>query len=689
MRLVVFVCVVVCARAAMAGAVDAGVVELPDVIVPLPASTEPSASSPGQRDPSSLTTVIETKARGAGPRDAADLVATSPSAVLQDQGGAGQRKTVSLRGTSPNAVLVLLDGIPLNGPGNAVDLSRLPAAMLARVEVMRGAGSRYGPGAMGGVVNLVSKAPDGTRAFAEVSQGSFWTTSGFAGGSTSLLGGEGLLLLHGLRSDGAFTYRWDDKPSLEGNEWPSALRQNNGAAQGGGLLRFRRVVGSTSLDVVGEGLYEARGLAGPVQNPSIESTQQTGRGTLSARTTTTFEDGSSLQLLGYGRLDSTTLRASPFAGTAFSQLETSFGAEAVYARRTWTRHRLTGLLSAGGDLLREPTGRNPSWGRGSLMVGDEVSLFDGQWMVDATVRVDVAGPFVVLSPKLGTTLFLPRGFELRASGGQAARPPGFQELYVLQGTLLPNSDLKPERGLVADASAAFRHDRGMAQVTGFYGLYENLITYEYYPPTLAKPYNFAAALAAGIEAEGAWHPAPWLEVHGSYTFTATQNLKDDPRYYLKSLPYRPSHRVVGRVLAGVEWLNGRAEVLAQSEQFTNRTEAISLPARALVNVGLSSTPWKNPNLTLSFDVKNVLDTQTQDRDGYPLPPRAAYLSLAISWEPIRQAVASAPRASQALSSVESSVDSQARSVPTSAHDSTLSERGARSNQPSGVVGAPR
>lgn len=79
--------------------------------------------------------------------------------MIQDQGGAGQRKTLSLRGASPNSVLVLLDGVPLDAPGNAVDLSRLPIAMLERVEVMRGSGSRYGPGAMGGVVNLVSKAP--------------------------------------------------------------------------------------------------------------------------------------------------------------------------------------------------------------------------------------------------------------------------------------------------------------------------------------------------------------------------------------------------------------------------------------------------------------------------------------------------------------------------------------------------
>ncbi len=633
MRWFVVASVAVWSASALAADVsDGGVIPLPPVVVPLGAADIPNASSPTQRDPSATTTVIETKSRVAEAKDAAELIAASPGAVLQDQGGAGQRKTLSLRGASPNAVLVLLDGVPLNGPGNAVDLSRLPVAMLERLEVMRGAGSRYGPGAMGGVVNLVTKAPDGQRAFADVSQGSFWTTTASLGGSTQVLGGEGLALVHGLRSDGNFSYRWDDKPALDGNDWPSAVRQNNQALLGGGLLRWRRTIGNSRVDVVGEGLYETRGLAGPVQNPSADASQATGRGTLSTRVTTAFDDGAELQVLGFGRVDSTVLRGSPFGTGPFGQLESSFGAEAVYSRKAFSRHRFTGLLSGGGDFLREPSGKNPSWGRFSAMLGDEVSLFDGRLIVDGTARVDVAGPFVVFSPKVSGTVFLPAGFELRASGGQSSRPPGFQELYVMQGTLLPNPDLKPERGLLADVSAGWRHEKASAQVTGFYGLYENLIAYEYYPPVLAKPYNFAAAQTAGVELEGAVSPASWLEAQASYTYLATQNLKDDPRYYLKSLPYRPRHRVTGRVVAGPDWLKARAEVLVQSEQFTNRTEAVALPARAFVNVGIATTPWKNPRVTMAFDVKNLLDVHSQDLDGYPLPPRAAFLSLAVAWD---------------------------------------------------------
>ena len=68
----------------------------------------------------------------------------------------------------------------------------------------------------------------------------------------------------------------------------------------------------------------------------------------------------------------------------------------------------------------------------------------------------------------------------------------------------------------------------------------------------------------------------------------------------------------------------------------NRTEALSLPARAFLTLGVSSTPFKNPEVTIAFEVKNVLDVQTQDTDGYPLPPRAAYLTLGFAWDGAKQ-----------------------------------------------------
>jgi iron complex outermembrane receptor protein len=352
------------------------------------------------------------------------------------------------------------------------------------------------------------------------------------------------------------------------------------------------------------------------------------------RTSTSFEAGGQLSVLGFGRVDHGVLTGSAFGAGRYEQLTASAGVEAVYSR-AFGRHGLTALLTGGGEWLRAP-GVSPTFGRAGAMLGDQVFFFDGRLAVDATARVDVAGPFVVVSPKLGAALQLPLGFELRASVGQASRPPSFAELYVVQGTLMPNPALRPERALTADATLAFSAEKAAVSVTGFGSLYEDLISYEYYPPALAKPFNFQAAQVAGLEVEARARPVTWLDASASYTFLATQNLKDDPRYYLKSLPFRPAHRVQARLVAGVPLASVRGEVLFQSSQFVNRTETLSLSARAFVNVGVSSTPFKNPALTVSFEVKNLLDVQSQDVDGYPLPPRAAFLTLAMAWDGAKQ-----------------------------------------------------
>ncbi len=605
---------------------------LPPVEVPLP-PVEATPSSPTRRDPTAAVTVIDVAAREkSGPTDAATLAADAPGVTLQDAGGAGQRKSLSLRGSASNAVLVLLDGVPLASPGTAFDLSRVPTAALERIEVLRGVGARYGPGGMGGVINLVTRAPDGTRAFGALSQGSFQTTTGTVGGSARLGQGEGLLLLSGLRSEGDFRFTYDDRPALDGNPLVTLTRQNNQAAQGGGVARYRLPALGGTLDLTAQGLMESRGLAGTVQNPTADAHQDSRWGVLSSRLGVPLEGGGELSVLAFGRADATTLSGSPFGARPYPQLERSLGVEVTATRLVAARHGLTALATAGGDWLTEPSGRNPWQGRLGVFLADDVLFHGGDLVVSPSARVDLAGPFVVVSPKLGASLTLPHGFELKVNAGQTSRAPSFVERYVQQGSLVPNPDLRPERTLGADATVAYGSPRAALALTGFGGLSEDLISYEYYPPTRARPYNFSAALVTGVEVEARVTPFRWLDAQAAYTFLRTQNLRDDPRYYLKALPFRPAHRLSARVTVGPSWLLGRAELLAQSEQFQNRTEKLVLPARAFVNVGLSSSPPPFPAVTVSLEVKNLLDAQSQDVDGYPLPPRAAYLTLAVAWD---------------------------------------------------------
>jgi len=74
------------------------------------------------------------------------------------------RVTLSMRGAEPRHTLILVDGHPVMGDlakysGQADELMRLGTENVERIEIVRGASSaRYGADALGGVVNVITKA---------------------------------------------------------------------------------------------------------------------------------------------------------------------------------------------------------------------------------------------------------------------------------------------------------------------------------------------------------------------------------------------------------------------------------------------------------------------------------------------------------------------------------------------------
>lgn len=88
------------------------------------------------------------------------VLQTLPS-VQSAQSGVGQVAGVFVAGSASDQVLVLLDGMPLNdptSPGGAFDFSRIPLAVLEKIEVIpQNEAVRFGFGALGGVILLTSR----------------------------------------------------------------------------------------------------------------------------------------------------------------------------------------------------------------------------------------------------------------------------------------------------------------------------------------------------------------------------------------------------------------------------------------------------------------------------------------------------------------------------------------------------
>jgi len=601
-------------------------IELPPVDVPVPAAPPPP-ESPVVRDPTGLTTVVDVGSRRAEMSTLGMLVSEAPGVVLQQSGGLGQSEQLSLRGASSTGVLVLLDGVPLNGLGGVADLSLVPLPAVQQAEVLRGgSGARYGAGALGGVVNLVTRSASQPMISGALSGGSFTTGQGSASASGPVLGGSGLLELHAGHSDGDFPYVYDPLAGNPASNPQTLIRQNNQATWVGGLLKGGGRIGSWRLDGLAQVNALSRGLAGTAVDPTPDAHQDFLGLQAGLRLSRAWNSGAETSL----RLDARR------EGNGFTGRDLTEDTRWWQASLSWDgtiplgNHWLSGSASVG--LSFADAGPNaPRWAVTSASIQDEWRPGRGTLSLVPSIRVDQAGPFVGVSPKLGVSWALPAGVTLQANVGQSYRIPSFLELYIPSGTTLANPDLQPERGVFVDGGAGIAGAPGMLRVAGFAAQYENLIVYEYQPPVPTRPENIGAVRAAGLEVEGRVQPVRWAGLSGSYGLLFTQNIRAIEAYYLKEAPYRPRHRGMLRLDVGPDWIRAHATMRAQSLMWMNRSNTGNqfIAGRVLVDAGVDARVLRHPEVIVSFNGTNLGDVQTRDLDAYPLPGRAFLATLTV------------------------------------------------------------
>jgi ferric enterobactin receptor len=134
-----------------------------------------SAEDQLKQMPGVSTVTSEDLAKTPVANDISEIIRKMPGANLTGSSASGQRgnqRQIDLRGMGPENTLILIDGKPVLSR-NSVRMGRggerdsrgdsnwVPPEAIERIEVIRGpAAARYGSGAAGGVVNIITKKPD-------------------------------------------------------------------------------------------------------------------------------------------------------------------------------------------------------------------------------------------------------------------------------------------------------------------------------------------------------------------------------------------------------------------------------------------------------------------------------------------------------------------------------------------------
>ncbi len=82
---------------------------------------------------------------------------------VMQRGGLGSKSTIAIHGLEGKRVKIFIDGIPINMPDGSFGINDMPVQLIERIEVYKGVvPAKFGGDALGGAVNVVTIAPEGS-----------------------------------------------------------------------------------------------------------------------------------------------------------------------------------------------------------------------------------------------------------------------------------------------------------------------------------------------------------------------------------------------------------------------------------------------------------------------------------------------------------------------------------------------
>jgi iron complex outermembrane recepter protein len=557
---------------------------------------------------------------------------------------------VSLRGVGPSGAsraLVLVDGLPINDPfGGWVPWSRVPLLGVDQIEVVRGGGSAlWGNGALGGVINVLTRRPTERVAILDTSFASYDTKN------------FDLLVQDTLGP-------W--RISLEGNYFDTAgydivLRQQRGAIDTPadskhGVFNGRVEYAPTpnlTLFLGGTYFEEDRHNGTRLQVNDTRSGSIAGGGTL--RT----PDGSEWKATVFAQMQefhSTFSTQAPDRQSETLALDQRSPSDSVGAMLSWSRRFGDHLLLsgvdvrwvggetdervfnnnvflrtrvAGGDQLLAGLYVQDVW-----MLGRHVELVGGvradYWRSDDGFRRDTPPPAgvparqsfagkdeVIPSPRLAALVHLTPSTDLEASVYQGFRVPTLNEQYrlfrVRNDVTVANAGLTPERMTGGELGVRQRWAPVDVRVTGFWNEVRDQIlnvTLGARLPdcpagtTCRQRQNVELTRIRGVETEIEVRPLPRWRVLVSHIYTdaTVVEARRQPALQGKRLAQVPDNVVtVGVRWDNPAWVNVAANVRWVGRQFEDDLNTLPLNPFTTVDLQLSRPLARWADVYLAFE----------------------------------------------------------------------------------------
>jgi outer membrane cobalamin receptor len=617
-----------------------------------------------------MVTVIRPEEKTGEQRTLPDLLEEAPGLrIIRVQGRHGYA-VASVRGSTSAQVAVYVDGVLMNLQSeSAVDLSAIPVDNVERVEVYRGyIPAKFGAQAMGGVVNIVTKAPEKPETKLSLGTGSFGRYKGALSHGVALGSGKFFGAFGYESYNGDFKYWNDNGTPYNGEEDYEGERRDNGFENMDLLLKWedehwkaraswvRRnrelALAAPGLDKPGESHYQRPGalLGTDRWDLSLGRTQSAG----------SVNWGWEVLYTGQNKdYDSRRGNAPSQIGGSYvtkSEYETKrIGLSLNASASLGERHFLEFLadysdesLNVRGDSLFE-----------YLNGIEDYSREDWDFNLQDTIALDGAGSFL-LTPSIrwhkqgdddyftwqaALTKEFSHGWMVKSAYGTYARAPNLYERYGDGAFILPSQgDLEWETGTQFDVGVMWSGTMGSARanvgLSAFMRDSENLIEFNMENPRFGRYQNIAKAEVKGVELETAFDWERWnFSLSGTWTEGENKTPDDEGSVRLDgiTLPNRPEWSWASR-LTHKFWTGGKdgarkngavfIEYRYTGENYADSSAKVLFDARNVWNVGVK---WELSGTTrLAFGVDDVFN----DADGWRMRPDGLNGPTRMLWHPV-------------------------------------------------------
>jgi vitamin B12 transporter len=537
---------------------------------------------------------------------AADVLAEVPGVSISENGAFGGVSSVRLRGASSDKTLVLIDGVPVNDPSaptGGFDVSSLDLGDISRIEVLTGPqGSLWGSDAIGGVIAITSREPDGLRASAETGSLDTYRETASIGRATSAYAFG--LSASAFRTDGVS--KADEKDGNTERDGDNSLTLAlNGRVSVTDAITLDARARYTRAAVEYDGFGGPTGVTDTKDNSDVD-------------TTSGYVRASIKQLLGFDqelRVDLMTLDRQHHG--AFP-----FGAQGHEQTWRWAAQRQTTSYGLAFGLERHTAAENTGDGPQTLSANGAYAI--GRWSphkaLDLTVSLRRDDPDHVqgqTTARAAVSYRIGSGFTFNGSAGQGFKAPTIYETtYPCFECATPGSPhLRPERAEGFDGGLAWRSADGGLQLEATYFSLRIRDQINYLYPT--GYLNIDRVNSSGVEAGGqARLPGGW-SMRGSYTH-------DDAVDGTTGLQLLKAPRDIGSASLG--W-QGRGWTTDLGVRAQSGAPDVDGPIRPFAVAYATAAYAVSARLSVTGRIENLAGTHYQEAFGYGEPGRMVMVGL--------------------------------------------------------------